>query len=65
MADGTRQAIVQLLVGRELNVAEIVAHFDLSQPTVSHDLGLLRCAGIVLARKQGRYVYCSVNRCCL
>ena len=56
MADGTRQAIVQLPVGRVLNVGEIVAHFDLSRPTGSHHLGLLRGAAIVLARKKRRYV---------
>ena len=41
LADETRQAIVELLVGREVNVGEIAAHFDLSQPTISYHLALL------------------------
>jgi len=57
LADETRQAILELLMDRELNVGEIAAHFDLSQPTISYHLGLLRRAGVVLAQKKGRYVY--------
>ncbi len=40
-----------------MSVGEIAAHFKLTQPTISHHLGL--------AQKKGRYVYYSVNRCCL
>ncbi|MBN1975925.1 MAG: winged helix-turn-helix transcriptional regulator [Anaerolineae bacterium] len=65
LADETRQAILELLTDQELNVSEIAAHFDLSQPTISHHLGLLRRAGVVLTQKKGRYVFYSVNRCCM
>lgn len=65
LADETRQAILKLLMDQDLNVGEIAAYFDLSQPTISHHLGLLRRAGVVLARKKGRYIYYSANRCCL
>lgn len=65
LADETRQAILELLMDREMNVGEIAAHFDLNLPTISYHLGLLRRAGAVLARKENRYVYYSVNRCCL
>jgi ArsR family transcriptional regulator len=65
LADETRQAILELLTDQDLNVSEIAAYFDLSQPTISHHLGLLRRAGVVLAQKKGRYVFYSVNRCCL
>jgi len=57
LADETRQAILELLTDQEMSVGEIVARFDLSQPTISHHLGLLRRAGMVLARKKGRYIY--------
>lgn len=65
LADETRQAILELLMDQEMSVGEIAARFDLGQPTISYHLGLLRHAGIVLARKKGRYIYYSVNRCCL
>jgi DNA-binding transcriptional ArsR family regulator len=54
-----------MLRDREMNVGEIVSHFELTQPTVSHHLGLLRRAGVVLARREGKHVYYRANRCCL
>jgi DNA-binding transcriptional ArsR family regulator len=54
LADETRQTILELLQDREMNVGEIVACFDLTQPTISHHLGLLRRVGVVLARREGQ-----------
>jgi len=65
LANETRQEIVALLKDGEMSLGEITTHFDLSQPTISYHLGLLRRAGVVLAWKKGRYVYYSINRCCL
>ncbi|MGA9351847.1 MAG: metalloregulator ArsR/SmtB family transcription factor [Anaerolineae bacterium] len=65
LADETRQTILELLKDREMNVGEIVACFDLTQPTISYHLGLLRRAGVVLARREGQQVYYTANRCCL
>jgi len=65
LADDTRQAILELLRDREMNVGEIVACFTLTQPTISHHLALLRRAGLVLARREGRIRYYRANDCCL
>ena len=65
LADETRQSILELLKDREMNVGEIVTHFELTQPTISLHLGLLRRAGVVLARREGQQVYYAANRCCL
>jgi len=65
LADETRQSILELLGDREMSVGEITAHFQLTQPTISHHLGLLRRAGVVLARREGQQVYYTANRCCL
>ena len=65
LADETRQAILELLQQREMNVGDIAASFDQTQPTISCHLGLLRRAGLVVARREGKQVYYSVNRCCL
>jgi len=65
LADETRQSILELLKDREMSASEIVACFDLTQPTISHHLSLLRRAGVVLARREGQYVYYIANRCCL
>lgn len=65
LADETRQSILVLLRSREMNVGEIVSHFNLSQPTISHHLRLLRWAGLVLARQEGKQVYYALNQRCL
>jgi len=58
LADPTRVAIVNLLAGaEEVCVCELVAEFDLSQPTVSHHLKVLREAGLVESRRRGTWVY--------
>jgi ArsR family transcriptional regulator len=41
-------------------VCELVPLFDLSQPTVSHHLKVLRAAGIVGSERQGLWAYCYV-----
>ena len=54
LADPTRVAIVNRLArGSEVCVCDLTAAFDLSQPTVSHHLRILRDAGLVEAQRRG------------
>jgi ArsR family transcriptional regulator len=46
----------------EVCVCELVPLFDLSQPTVSHHLKVLRDAGIVGSERRGLWAYYYVNR---
>ena len=62
LADPMRQDLVQLLARAELNVGEIADRVTLSRPTVSHHLNLLRRAGRVRVRKQGREMYYRLNK---
>jgi ArsR family transcriptional regulator len=59
LADDTRLRIVSLLAGSAtpVCVCDIEARFELSQPTISHHLKILRKAGLVRADKQGTWVY--------
>src|SRR5213596_2693687 len=58
LADPTRVAIVNRLSGAdELCVCDLTAAFDLSQPTISHHLKVLRDAGLVEATKRGTWSY--------
>lgn len=58
LADSTRVAIVHRLSGAdELCVCDLNAAFDLSQPTISHHLRILREAGLVEASRRGTWSY--------
>ena len=61
LADETRQAILQLLVEEERCVSDLVEHFAMSQPTISHHLNILKSLGLVSRRKEGRNVYYAIN----
>jgi ArsR family transcriptional regulator len=63
LADETRQGILHLLQSRgELCVSDIVEVFSASQPTISHHLRLLRDAGLVTTRKEGKLVFYALNQ---
>jgi ArsR family transcriptional regulator len=61
LADDTRQQILQMLVEGEKCVSDIVEAFDMSQPTISHHLNVLKQFNLVVRRKEGRLVYYSIN----
>ena len=65
LSDPTRQKILELLAEREQCVSDIVEHFNMSQPSISHHLDMLKRAGVVNANKRGREVYYSLNRGCI
>ena len=48
--------------GGQVCVCDIEAQFDLSQPTISHHLRLLREAGLVETEQRGPWVHYSVRR---
>jgi ArsR family transcriptional regulator len=58
LSDPTRVAIVnRLAAASEVCVCDLTAAFDLSQPTVSHHLRVLRDAGLVEAERRGTWAY--------
>lgn len=57
LADGNRLRVLMALRGGELCVCQIVAMLGLAPSTVSKHVYLLRQAGLVEARKDGRWVY--------
>jgi ArsR family transcriptional regulator len=61
LADPTRIAIVnRLAAAEEVCVCDLTATFDLSQPTVSYHLRVLREAGLVDASRRGTWAYYSL-----
>ena len=58
LADPTRVAIVNCLAAsEEVCVCNLTATFDLSQPTISHHLRILRDAGLVQSTRRGTWAY--------
>ena len=71
IADETRQKIMGMLCCRELCVGDLVAELGkVSQPTVSHHLQILKGAGLVDVRRDGKQVYYTLRQeaianCCV
>jgi ArsR family transcriptional regulator len=66
LADETRLRILHYLLQREeLNVRTLCELLDQSQPAVSHHLALLRDAGLIACRRDGKHNYYHVvpKRC--
>jgi DNA-binding transcriptional ArsR family regulator len=57
LADPTRRRLFERLAGEgEVSVCELVAGAGVSQPAVSQHLAVLREAGLVTERREGRHV---------
>jgi DNA-binding transcriptional ArsR family regulator len=54
IADPTRRRIVELLAQRDRTAGELVDEFDVSAPAISQHLNVLRDAGLVVTRAEGR-----------
>jgi ArsR family transcriptional regulator len=59
--DPTRREILELLKEREMTAGEIADQFNMSWPSISHHLDLLKQAKFVDAEKDGQYIYYSLN----
>ncbi|HSW02527.1 MAG TPA: metalloregulator ArsR/SmtB family transcription factor [Sedimentisphaerales bacterium] len=57
MADGNRLRVLMALTGGELCVCQIVELLQLAPSTVSKHMSILRQAGLVEGRKDGRWMY--------
>lgn len=57
LSEETRLRILKLLEPGELCVCDIVAAFNMVQPKVSFHLNVLKEAGFVTDRKQGRWIH--------
>jgi ArsR family transcriptional regulator len=62
LADETRQKIMKLCCCEWVSVSDIVQQLNVTQPTVSHHLAVLREAGLVDAREQGKQTFYHLNQ---
>jgi DNA-binding transcriptional ArsR family regulator len=59
--DPTRREILELLKEKDLTAGEIADQFNISKPSISHHLDLLRQAGLVVSVKEGQFILYSLN----
>lgn len=59
--DTTRRQILELLQEKDMTAGEIVEQFNISGPSISHHLDLLKQAKLVNAEKDGQFIYYSLN----
>ena len=62
LADPTRLRLLNLMNGREVCVCYFVEILSQSQPKISRHLAYLRRAGIVNARREGKWMHYSIER---
>ena len=60
LGDETRLRLLELMVDTERSVAELMELTQLGQSLVSHHLRTLRDAGLVVTRREGRWIYYDI-----
>ena len=61
LADPTRRQMLNLLKERDMNAGEIAERFNMTKPSISHHLNILKQAELVTAEKKGQHVIYSLN----
>jgi DNA-binding transcriptional ArsR family regulator len=61
LSDPTRREILHLLAQGDLTAGEIADRFTITKPSISHHLGLLKQAGLVLDERRGQNIVYSLN----
>jgi ArsR family transcriptional regulator, arsenate/arsenite/antimonite-responsive transcriptional repressor len=59
--DETRREILELLKVKDLSAGEIADYFNISKPSISHHLDILKRADLISSEKQGQFVIYSLN----
>lgn len=59
--DQTRRAILELLKEQDMTAGEIADQFDMSKPSISHHLDILKQAGLIVSVKSGQFITYSLN----
>jgi len=62
IADETRQKIMSECCCCWISVGDLTAKLEVTQPTISHHLAILREAGLVNVREEGKQTFYSLNQ---
>jgi len=61
LSDATRREILRILQKGDLTAGEIADQFDLTKPSISHHLNVLKQADLVQDVRKGQNIYYSLN----
>lgn len=61
LSDPTRRKILDLLKEKDLAAGEIAEHFQMTKPSISNHLNVLKQAALVMDERRGQHIYYSLN----
>lgn len=61
LSDKTRRQILRDLRSGEMSAGEIADHFDMTKPSISHHLSILKQADLISDRRRGQNIMYSLN----
>ncbi len=61
LADPTRRRILELLADGDLTAGELADHFDITKPSMSHHLNILKAASLVTSERDGQKIVYHLN----
>ncbi|MCJ7508946.1 MAG: autorepressor SdpR family transcription factor [candidate division Zixibacteria bacterium] len=61
LSDPTRRKILDLLKKKDLTAGQIAEHFEMSKPSISHHLSILKGADLVRIERDGQFLVYSIN----
>ncbi|QSW87844.1 MULTISPECIES: autorepressor SdpR family transcription factor [Flavobacterium] len=59
--DSTRREILDLLKEKDRSAGEIADAFNISKPSISHHLDILKRADLITSEKNGQFIIYSIN----
>ncbi|CAN1571820.1 ArsR Predicted transcriptional regulators [Flavobacteriaceae bacterium] len=59
--DATRREILELLKTKDRSAGEIADQFNMSKPSISHHLDILKRADLITSEKSGQFIFYSIN----
>ncbi len=59
--DPTRREMLEMLKQKDMTAGEIADQFNMTKPSISHHLDLLKQAQLVTSRKEGQFITYSIN----
>ncbi len=59
--DPTRRRILELLKKRDMAAGDIASEFNMTKPSISHHLDILKQAGLVVSVRKGQFQVYSLN----